>query len=241
MSKFDPGLLKAITFDVFGTVVDWRTGVAQEVKAILGDEKGLSHDWTEFAVHWRSLYDPAMKQVRDAKRDYVILDQLHRENLDEVLAKFEISGLDAETLQRINTAWHRLPPWSDVVEGLTRLKTGYIIGSLSNGNIALMVNLARHSALPWDVILGAEITRAYKPSPEAYSRTASALGLAPEQCMLVAAHNRDLAAARAQGFKTAFVPRLTEHGPDQSTDLGAESDWDVIATDFKDLAARLNV
>jgi len=127
-----------------------------------------------------------------------------------------------------------------VVAGLTRLKSGYIIGTLSNGNIALMVNLARHSGLPWDVILGAEITRAYKPSPESYTRTASALGLAPSQCMLVAAHNGDLAAAREQGFRTGFVPRPTEHGPDQSIDLGAESDWDVIATDFVDLAAKLN-
>jgi len=217
MSDFNAANVKAITFD-------------------LGDEKGLTLDWTAFAVYWRSLYDPAMKKVRDADREYVILDQLHRENLDQVLEKFEVAGHDEAT----HEVWHRLPPWPDVVAGLTRLKSAYIIGTLSNGNIALMVNLARHSGLPWDVILGAEITRAYKPSPESYTRTASALGLAPSQCMLVAAHNGDLAAAREQGFRTGFVPRLTEHGPDQSIDLEAESDWDVVATDFVDLAAKLN-
>ncbi len=240
MSKFNKENLKAVTFDVFGTVVDWRGGVAHEAELILGKEQGLSLDWNDFAVYWRSLYDPAMKKVRDANRDFVILDVLHRENLDQTLAHFNVDPLDAASMKRLNEAWHRLPPWPDVVAGLNRLKTHYILATLSNGNIALMVNLARHSALPWDAILGGEIARAYKPSPQAYLRSAATLGLEPEQCMLVAAHNGDLAAAREQGFRTGFVPRINEHGAGQTKDLKAESDWDVIADDFVDLAAKLN-
>lgn len=240
MSAFEAAKLKAVTFDVFGTVVDWRGGVARESELILGQEQGLSLDWNAFAVYWRSLYDPAMKKIRDSNREFVILDQLHRENLDQVMAEFKLDELDADSMKRLNEVWHRLPPWPDVVAGLTRLKSRYILASLSNGNIALMVNLARHSGLPWDAILGGEIARAYKPSPEAYIRSAAALGLDPEQCMLVAAHNGDLAAAREQGFRTGFVPRPNEHGANQDKDLKAESDWDVIADDFNDLAAKLN-
>lgn len=239
MADFNISQLKAVTFDVFGTVVDWRTGVAREAQAILGKQHGLSLDWNAFAVHWRSLYDPAMKKIRDSNRDFVILDQLHRENLDEVLREFEILSLDEQTMKDLNEAWHRLPPWPDVVAGLNRLKTRYLLATLSNGNIALMANLARHSDLPWHAIVGGEIARAYKPSPEAYTRSAAALGLEPGQCMLVAAHNVDLEAAREQGFCTGFVPRPNEHGSGQSKDLQAESDWDIVADDFEDLAARL--
>ena len=231
--------LKAVSFDVFGTVVDWRGGVAAEARAILEDRLGIRRDWNDFAVSWRALYDPAMAEVRESRREFIVLDQLHRENLERVLGDYDIDGLDAATMKELNESWHRLPPWPDVVSGLDRLKPNYVLATLSNGNIALMVNLARHGGLPWDAILGGEIARAYKPSPEAYRRSAKALGLAPAECMLVAAHNSDLAAARREGFKTAFVPRPTEHGANQTKDLEAQSDWDVVATDFNDLASKL--
>jgi 2-haloacid dehalogenase len=179
-----------------------------------------------------------MEEVRSGRRPFVRLDVLHRENLAAVLPNFGIdpAGVSSVELDDLSKAWHRLDPWPDVVAGLTRLKTRFIIAPLSNGNVALILNMAKHAGLPWDAILGAEVAQAYKPAPEAYLRTADILGLRPEEICMVAAHNNDLAAAQNCGLRTAFVPRRSEHGPNQTTDLRAEDEWDVIAVDFNDLA-----
>jgi 2-haloacid dehalogenase len=179
-------------------------------------------------------------QMEDG-RPFTRLDILHRENLEAVLrdAGCDPAGVPEEEIDALSRAWHRLDPWPDAVAGLMRLKTRFIIAPLSNGNIALLLNMAKRAGLPWDAILGAEVAQAYKPQPEAYLRTADVLGLPPAACMLVAAHNGDLAAARACGFATAFVARRTEHGPDQATDLAPSEAWDVVARDFGDLADRL--
>jgi 2-haloacid dehalogenase len=231
--------VRALTFDVFGTVVDWRSGIAREAQALLAP-KGFERDWAGFALRWRARYQPAMEQVRSGRRAWTILDHLHRENLVAVLDEFGIEGLSDQEIDHLNRAWHRLDPWPDVVEGLGRLKRRYILATLSNGNVALMVNLAKRAGLPWDVILGAEVARAYKPRPEAYLRTAELLGLVPSACMMVAAHNDDLVAARAVGFRTAFVARPREYGPDQSRDLRAEGGYDVVADSLTQLAAGLD-
>ena len=231
-------LLKAVTFDVFGTVVDWRTSIAREVED-LAVKKQFVVDGERFADAWRKLYQPSMKKVRDGKMPWTVLDDLHRTNLLEVLEAFGIGQLSEEEIEHLNRAWHRLDPWPDTVAGLQRLKQHYIIGTLSNGNVALIVNMAKFSGLPWDVVLGAEIARHYKPQPEAYLKSAEILGLEPRECMLVAAHNGDLAAAGRCGFQTAFVPRPTEYGSEQTTDLAAEYDCDLVAGDFIELAQIL--
>src|ERR1700692_3229587 len=230
--------IRALPFDVFGTVVDWRSGIIRDGEA-LGRAKGLAVDWARFADAWRGLYQPALSQVRDGTRPWTKLDDLHRESLERLLAEFGIAGLSEAEIDALNRAWHRLDPWPDAVAGMTRLKRRYILATLSNGNVALMVNMAKRAGLPWDAILGAEVARHYKPQPEAYLTTAALLGLAPDECLMVAAHNGDLAAASAQGFRTAFVPRPAEHGSSQTRDVKAERDWDVIATDFLDLASKL--
>ncbi len=230
--------IKACLFDVFGTVVDWRGSITREGEA-LGRAKGIEADWAAFADGWRGLYQPAMEKVRSGGMDWVALDVLHRMNLDEMLAKHGIDNLTEDEIDHFNRAWHRLDPWPDSVVGLTRLKAKFIIATLSNGNIALMVNMAKRAGLPWDMVLGAEIARAYKPQPEAYLRSCAALGLDPGQCMLVAAHNSDLVAAGDCGMRTAFVSRPTEYGPHQDRDFEAEHDFDYVARDFLDLADQL--
>ena len=231
-------MVKALLFDVFGTVVDWRGSVAREAKKALAP-KGHELDWHDFARRWRDRYQPAMEEVRSGARPYTILDVLHRENLESLLEEFGVSGLGEAEKDDLNRAWHRLDPWPDAVLGLSRLRRKYIVGACSNGNIALMVNMARHARLPWDAILGAEVARAYKPQPDAYRLSCAALGLAPEEAMMTAAHNGDLHAAAAEGMATAFVPRRTEHGPGQMTDLEADPGFTVVAEDFIDLADRL--
>jgi 2-haloacid dehalogenase len=228
----------ALTFDVFGTVVDWRGSVARELQSWFG-RRGIERDWEAVADRWRALYQPAMEEVRRGRRPWTRLDDLHRDNLRVVLGEFGIAGLNETEIEHLNRAWHRLDPWPDAVEGLSRLKRRFILATLSNGNVALLVNMARRAGLPWDAILGAEVARAYKPVPEAYLHTADLLGLKPDRCMMVAAHNNDLQAARALGFRTAFVARPTEHGPKQTSDLRAEHAFDVVAADFLDLADRL--
>ena len=230
--------LKALTFDVFGTVVDWRTSITEEGRT-LGREKGIDADWVAFADAWRGKYQPSMSRVREGELPWTNLDSLHRASLEELLEEFRIAGLDEAEKDHFNRAWHRLDPWPDSVPGLTLLKTKYVLATLSNGNIALLVNMAKHAGLPWDAILGAEVARHYKPQPEAYLTTAELLGLAPHECMLVAAHNGDLVAAADVGFRTAFVPRPTEYGPEQQNDLEAEHDFDVVAESFVDLAKKL--
>ncbi|MGH7086211.1 MAG: haloacid dehalogenase type II [Acetobacteraceae bacterium] len=230
--------VKALTFDVFGTVVDWRQGIAHGAREILA-QRGFSRDWHFFAERWRMRYQPAMAKVRSGARPWARLDDLHRENLLAVLKEFEIEGLDEATIDALNRTWHRLDPWPDVVAGLGRLKLKFILAALSNGNVALMINLARHAGLSWDMILGAEIAGAYKPEPAVYDRAASLLDLAPGQCMMVAAHISDLEAARRQGFRTAFVPRPEEWGPKRAATAPQKANFDVRAVNFHELAQHL--
>lgn len=234
----NPSAIKALVFDIFGTVVDWRSGVAREAAPLLKQHApGL--DPFDFADAWRRQYSPAMEEVRSGRRPYVRLDVLHRENLVKVLDHYEIKGLTEAQIDELNLAWHRLDPWQDSVEGLHALKRKFIIAPLSNGNIRLMVDMAKRAGLPWDAILGAEVVKAYKPSPQVYNETVDILGLAPAELCLVAAHNGDLAAARKCGLSTAFILRPNEHGPKQKTDLKAEQAWDFVAGDLKELAGKL--
>ncbi len=228
--------VKALVFDVFGTVVDWRTSCIGELTAF-GKGRGITHiDWQKFTDDWRGLYQPSMEAVRSGKRPFTILDDLHRESLLQLLERYKAPELAEHEITHLNTIWHRLAPWPDVVSGLKRLKQRYIIGTLSNGNIGLMTRLARHSGLAWDVILGAEVAGAYKPQPQAYLGTAAALNLDPSECMLVAAHNGDLRAASATGYRTAFVVRPTEYGPHQTEDQAADTPWDVVTDSFHGVA-----
>jgi 2-haloacid dehalogenase len=229
----------ALFFDVFGTVVDWRTSVIRELDEF-GRSRGLTKDWAAFADRWRGKYQPAMEEVRAGRRPFTILDTLHRESLLQVLDEFLIRRPGEAELQHLTTAWHRLDPWPDSVSGLYRFRQRFFICPLSNGNVALLARLSKRAGLPWDLILCAETAQAYKPKPEAYLRNAALLALQPQACMLVAAHNSDLAAARAVGFRTAFVLRPNEHGPAQRTDLRAEQNWDVTANSFEDLADQLH-
>ncbi|MGH7399884.1 MAG: haloacid dehalogenase type II [Candidatus Rokuibacteriota bacterium] len=235
----DEASIGALTFDVFGTVVDWRSSVIREGLAF-GKPRGLSVDWAKFADAWRGLYQPAMEEVRSGRRPWAKLDELHRESLVRLLADFGISGVSPAEIVHLNHAWQRLDPWPDVVPGLTRLKRRFTLATLSNGNIGLMVDMARRAGLPWDAILGAEVARAYKPTPEAYLRSADALGLRPEQCLMVAAHPADLASAARCGLRTAYVPRPLEHGPGRSGSPPEPGQpFDIVAGDFVELAEKL--
>lgn len=230
--------IRALTFDVFGTVMDWRSSIIREGEA-LGRAKGLSVDWTAFADAWRGRYHPSMDRVRRGELPWTKLDDLHRQSLDELIVEFRITGLSDGEIDHFNRAWHRLDPWPDSVGGLSFMKRRYILATLSNGNVALLVNMAKRAGLPWDAVLGAEVARHYKPDPEAYLTTAGYLGLAPEQCLMVAAHNSDLATASSLGFRTAFVVRPAEYGPDQGADLTAENDYDFVAGSMIELADQL--
>lgn len=230
--------IQALVFDVFGTVVDWRNSIAREAAAF-GERHGIELDWQQFALDWRALYQPAMERVRSGEMGFVKLDVLHRMNLDELLARHGISDLPEAEIDDLNMAWHRLDPWPDAVPGLTRLKRKFIIGTLSNGNVRLMVDMGKRAGLPWDVILGAEVARHYKPQPEAYLNAVDYLSLQPGELMLVAAHNSDLAAAAKCGLATGFVARPEEYGPAQTRDRTPEHDFDVVADDFLDLAEKL--
>ena len=233
--------VKALVFDVFGTVVDWRSGVAREAAPFLARHGKGDAGPGAFADAWRQRYQPAMEEVRSGKRPFTRLDVLHRENLEALLPDFGIhrGAVKPGELDALNLAWHRLDPWPDAVAGLARLRSRFVIAPLSNGNIILMLDMAKRAGLPWDAILGAEMVRAYKPNRQAYLQTADVLAMEPEEVCMVAAHNGDLAAARECGLRTAFVPRPTEHGPGQKTDLAPEQDWDVVATDFGDLAGKM--
>jgi 2-haloacid dehalogenase len=232
--------VKALTFDVFGTVVDWRGTIIREGTAF-GTTHGLDRDWASFADAWRAGYQPAMDKVRRGELSWTSLDALHRLILDELLVKFDMTGLSEDDKDHLNRVWHRLTPWPDSVAGLTRLRTRFIIATLSNGNVALLTNMAKHSGLPWDCILSAELARHYKPDPEAYQTAASLLGLQPAQVMMVAAHKNDLRAAQAVGLQAAFVPRPLEFGPERTVDTTPDPAFDVHASDFGDLARQLGV
>jgi 2-haloacid dehalogenase len=230
--------VKALTCDTYGTLVDWRGSILDELRA-LGAARGIDRDWEAFLTDWKSCYRPGMDKVNTGEWPWTTIDVIYRRRLDEVLRAYDIAGMTEGEIGHLNRVWWRLRPWPDTVAGLTRLKRRYIISPLSNASFAGMVHLARSAKLPWDCILTAESALRYKPAPEAYLTAIRLLGMAPGEVMMVAAHNYDLAAARSHGMRTAFVPRPTEYGPAQTTDLGPESDWDVVAKDVEDLARAL--
>ena len=207
--------IKALLFDVFGTLVDWRTSIAREARTILA-ARGAAIDWLAFADAWRAEYQPAMDEVRSGRLPFTKLDALHRCNLDAVLPAFGLAELDEATRVAINLAWHRLDAWPDVPEGLSRLRARFRIAPCSNGNVSTMVDLARRNGFPWDAILGAEYARDYKPKPVVYLSAAAAFDCLPAETMMVAAHSYDLAAAAALGLRTAFIARPDEDGPGKS-------------------------
>jgi 2-haloacid dehalogenase len=235
-----PVEVKALVFDTFGTVVDWRSSVADEIAA-LAKQKGVAVDGAKFADAWRAGYGPSMNRVRTGELPWTKLDALHRMTLDRILVEFRIDGLSEVEKARLNHAWHRLRPWPDAVAGLTRLKKKFIIAPLSNGNISLMTDLAKFGGLPWDCILGAELARHYKPDREVYQSAAEFLDLKLDEVMMVAAHLGDLGAAKGVGLRTAFVTRPLEFGPDGKPDLQPNASIDVAARDFNDLATKLGV
>ena len=234
----DLSQIRALTFDVFGTVVDWRGTLIREGQAF-GARKGLDVDWAAFADAFRAGYRPAMDRVRQGELPWTNIDGLHRTILDGLLVRFGIHGLSEAEKDHLNRIWHRLEPWPDAIPGMQRLRQRYILASLSNGNVALLVNMAKRAGLPWDCVLSSELARHYKPDPKVYCLAAELLGLEPHHTMMVAAHNSDLLAAQAVGMRTAFVLRAAEHGPDQTTDLQADPSVDIVATDFIELADQL--
>ena len=234
----DVSQIKALTFDVFGTVVDWRNTIIDEV-AQLAQQKQLTIDAAQFADDWRAGYQPAMDRVRKGELPWLNIDALHRIILDELLDIYAIQGLSEPEKEQLNRVWHRLRPWPDARAGLKRLRQHFTVATLSNGNVALLTNMAKNADLRWDCILSAELSNHYKPDPEVYLKATQLLGLSPEHTMMVAAHNSDLQAAQKVGFHTAFVYRTNEYGLDQSTDLEPGECADIVASDFIDLAAQL--
>ena len=230
--------VEAMTFDVFGTVVDWRTSIIREGQ-VLSLEKGFYLDWESFADAWRSGYGPAMNRVRTGELPWLKIDQLHRLILDDLLVEYDFPAMSEVEIDHLNRVWHRLIPWPDTVRGLGRLKAKFVLATLSNGNVSLLTNMAKNAGLPWDVILSAELSGHYKTDPEVYIKAAELLSLPHERVMMVAAHKGDLRAAGALGFKTAYVPRPLEYGPDREIDTTPDPAFDVNATDFLDLAAQL--
>ena len=231
-------MIQALVFDVFGTVVDWRTSLIHRFEKF-GRENSLTADWASLVDDWRAQYQPLMNEVRTGKRPWTYLDGLHRESLEQLLPRYGLTHLDEPQKQYFVQGWHFLDPWPDAVAGLTRLKKKFLIGTLSNGGLRLLTNMAKYASLPWDAIFSADIFRRYKPDKEVYLGAAALLDCPPQDVMLVAAHNSDLKAARQCGFKTAFVARPTEYGLRQSGDFTAESDWEYVAADFPELATQL--
>jgi len=229
--------VKALFFDVFGTLVDWRSSIAREAEAIL---KPLGHalEWPAFADAWRNEYQPGMEEVRSGRIPFSRLDVLHRRNLERFLPKFGLKDLSEETLRELNLAWHRLDAWPDVTPGLKRLRQKFRLAPVSNGNISLMADLARRNDICWDAILGAEIAGDYKPKPRVYLASAEAFDLPPGECMMVAAHSNDLAAAAACGLRTGHVARPNEHGPGRG-ETGPKGPVDVAGKSLLELADQL--
>jgi 2-haloacid dehalogenase len=236
----DISTVKALTFDVFGTVVDWRGSIIRDATAF-GAARGLTVDWARFADAWRGGYGPSMDRVRHGELPWTNIDTLHRMVLDELLKQFGITGLSEADKDYLNRAWHRLHAWPDAVAGLTRLRQRFIIATLSNGNVALLTNMAKYAGLPWDCILSAELAKHYKPDPQAYQSAADLLGLKPQEVMMVAAHKNDLRAAQRVGLKAAFVPRPLERGPEHTVDTTPDPAFEIHAHDFLDLATQLGV
>ena len=232
-------MIRALTFDTYGTVVDWRTSVLGELRA-LAERKTLTLDCVQFLDDWRAAYRPGMDKVNSGETAWTTVDAIYRRRLEDLLATYGITVLTADEIDTLARVWWRLRPWPDAIPGIHRLKRRYLVTPLSNASFIGMVELARFAGLPWDCIITAENARCYKPRPEVYRTAVSLLGLRPEDVMMVAAHNYDLMAARAEGMATAFVPRPLEYGSGQRSDLKAESGWDIIAENFEDLAARMN-
>ncbi|MCC6948947.1 MAG: haloacid dehalogenase type II [Bradyrhizobiaceae bacterium] len=233
-----PRQIKALFFDVFGTLVDWRTSVARETEILL---KPLGHelDWLAFADAWRGEYQTGMEEVRSGRIPFSKLDVIHRCNLDRIRPRFGLDRLDETTLVKLNLAWHRLDAWPDVAGGLTAMKERFWLAPVSNGNVSLMVNLARRNGFPWDAILGAEIAGDYKPKPRVYLASCDAFNLLPADCMMVAAHSNDLKAAAECGLQTAHVARPNEKGPGKG-ETAPSMRVDYAASDLQDLARQLN-
>jgi 2-haloacid dehalogenase len=229
--------IRALVFDVFGTVTDWRGSIIREGE-LLGRAKNLKVDWPAFADAWRGMYRPAMDRVAKGELPWMNIDALHRRNLDELLVKFGIH-LEEQDIQHLNLAWHRLTPWPDSVPGLNRLKSRYTISTLSNGNVSLLVNMAKNAGMPWDCVLSGELIGKYKPDPAVYQMAARLLGVGTDETMLVAAHPHDLLGAQRAGLKTAYVPRPLEHGPKPLVPPPAGARFDYTASDFLDLARQL--
>jgi 2-haloacid dehalogenase len=229
--------VKALFYDVFGTLVDFRTSIAREAEAIL-KPRGHALDWPAFADAWRGQYQPALEEVRSGRRAYCKLDILHRQNLEAVLARFGVTGLGEDEKRDLNLAWHRLDAWPDVPPGLMRLKKKFWLAPLSNGNISLMVDLARRNNFPWDAILGADIAQDFKPKPRVYLAAAAAFDLEPQDCMLVAAHSNDLSAATALGLHAAHLARPNEHGPGRG-EAAPSVPVDYAVKSLEELAEKL--
>jgi len=232
--------VKALAFDVFGTVVDWRSSIIRECEA-LGKRKGMIRDWARFADEWRRGYAPAMNLVRKGELPWTNIDTLHRMVLDRLLSEFEIEDLTEEEKDDLNRAWHRLSPWPDSVRGMERLRTRFVVASLSNGNVSLLVDMAKNAGLPWDCVLSSELARHYKPDREVYLMAATLLGLEPDEVMMTAAHRDDLEAARSFGLKTAFISRPLEFGTERKADTASQGEFDVVAESIIDLAQKLGV
>jgi 2-haloacid dehalogenase len=230
--------VRAILFDVFGTVVDWRGSLIEELGA-WGAARGLTVDWPGLVDAWRGAYAPSMDRVRRGELPWTNLDALHRASLAELAPRFGLVGQTPADMEWVNLGWHRLRPWPDSVPGLVRLRQRFVLSPLSNGNVALLVDMARAQGLPWDLVLCAEVFRHYKPDPETYLGACELLALDPAQVMLCAAHNADLAAAQRLGLRTGFVARPTEYGPHQARDFGPEGEWDIVASDMQDFAGKM--
>jgi 2-haloacid dehalogenase len=230
--------VKALVFDTFGTVVDWRGSIVAE-GAAWGKARGLSVDWARFADRWRAGYAPSMDKVRKGELPWTKLDALHRLVLEELLKEFGITGLTEEEKDHWSRVWHRLKPWPDSVAGLTRLKKKFTIAPLSNGNVSLLADMAKNAGLPWDLILSAELPRHYKPDRESYLSAVELLSLKPGEVMMTAAHRGDLTSARSYGLRTGFIHRPDEYGPARRGDTAAPGDFDVVANDMLDLAAKM--
>ena len=231
------GRVKALAFDVFGTVTDWHTSIVLEGQQ-LSQSKGLPVDWVQFAEDWRAGYRPALQQVEKGEVPWANMDGIHRRILDGLLGKHHVDGFSEEEIIHLNRVWHRLLPWADAVGGLNRLRCRYTVAALSNGHMALLVDMAKNAGLPWDCVLSAELAKHYKPAPEVYQMAARLLDLQPAQVMMVTAHDDDLQGARRAGFKTAFVSRPLEHGPAGPAPK-VPTEADISARDFLDLAAKL--
>ena len=238
MSQGKANHVEVLLFDVFGTVVDWRASLQRWLQRF-GRETKLQADWSALVDDWRAAYEPSMARVRQGERPYATLDVLHTESLDSLLAGYGLTSVLESDRREMARAWRWLDPWPDTVPGLRRLKRNYVIGTLSNGGLGLLVDMARFAGLPWDVVFSADLFKHYKPDPAVYLGAAELLARPASALMLVAAHNQDLVAARSHGYRTAFVARPSEYGPRQKKDFGPEDAWDHVVSSLEELAEKL--